>query len=1385
MSIKINRYVYPSYNAKITLDVTLDVNGLLLPFSESYRKDTSIKSLEEFAKLPGAILLAEGGMGKTIFMQQLKNQFPDGQAHLVELGRYSADPAGLREDIRPFVQTAENSSTFAFIFDGLDEAVDLSGAVVDLISEIPDNSTIWIASRDVPAIRSIHSKLPRLKTYNLAPLSEQDIRELADDNGVDSDKFLKAVYQHGIAGICAKPLGCELALSIFRDSGLADVTQRDLWDKGIRRLCDETPSATRRLTTPSSYTLDQIVECSAWIALCLALSEKTVIWGDEESYFPQQCVNFSSLVSEKIPLELIRTTLKRGVFTPIGDGRIRFAHLVYRDYLAAYGLTKFIPPAYWPKLLLNADRNGVFPQRSGIAVWLASSNQECLKELFDIQPQLLLASMDTVQAVGPAKLCSALLSRADSISYQQRHSYVIQRHSYVISMNLFRLASSDTSEIIRDYLLDNDATESAVEFATEIAEACEFSELSDVFADRALDSTLPLRQRIYASYALYKLKDKVTQGRLKSLLPIDPASDPQDDLRGNVLHCLWPEHLTPTELVRHLTPPQKANYWGLYVSFLDYKLLGSLKATINENNAPALLAWALNHITEHDPLNRLGRLARAIFTVCWQWTSIPTIASSLAQGYMKALEKHRSPFIEKEYGEKLNFFLSHEDFLQDLDGRFAVLEVIVKEKKISEKTLPLIDYPLYTPKDFGILIDRALTQPDGSIAERWINCIKAVIWQVDLKKYADKIDELHNLRPDLVDSSQKIIEDTIMLRRRQEEEMIEKLQKKADYHETKEEADQQYIDQKIKLILQQTKPDPESFGWVATWLNSEMGQQQIGPIDLQKSIGWKKLTSKEQNALCILAERYLKEDTIEPTDPNQDIYSVAQALTLLRIMQPGFYHGLTEDIWRKCSVELLKAASNENMESLSPLFDTLSKRFPEVAETALLNVIHQELNKGHIFILRHWTNRLSDKQAQSILQIAKAPDIAPKKSFLILSELARQGQKNLVRTYLETFFNRNWASLPDPSFNKHLALAFYLSPNSYIHQILEALKTNHEWGRQWIETVVMDSENSFAKGLFKCDPCDPDVVADIYVWLHTEYPANTRPDYKGAYSPGPLDNIHELKSNIINHLTNKGIKDYTSALQKIIDQFPADAGWLNDCIIEAQTAERAKNVSILSIENIKKLYDKKNASLINSARDLLTLILEKLDEYQKYLNGDNPAVRDLWNTADSIRPRDKESLSDSIRPRNEEDLSDHLARFLKLTLLSGIIINREVQIRRKLYKKGESGSRTDIWIQAIDKDGQRLTLCIEVKCNWNRSAKTALKDQLIDKYMSGGTATSGILLLGWYACRNWDNGDNRQVKSTKTWPDINAARTDLEKQAEQENKNGTLVAAKVIDCSLT
>ncbi len=1354
----VQRNLYPTGS-----EIWVDSNGLLVSSSGSLWHEKLIGSCNA-VELPGGILLAEGGMGKTTFMEQLRDSLQDRSVHLFKLGEYVGDPGSFTKDLEASLTASASCARQTVLLDGLDEAPALAGAVLRKIRQLPGSTSVWISSRDIAAIRAIQAERPKLATYSLAPLSETDVRTLAGQAAVDADEFMHAATRQGLLPICAKPLGCELALSVFRENGLTGVAQRDLWQRGIERLCDETPSPTRQLLDTPKFTLDEILHCSAWISLCLALSENHFVWSGEQSHSPQHSLGISDLTSVRFSSDLIRTALERGVFSPLGDGRVTYSHTIYGDYLAAFGFAAFIPAEHWISLLMNGQRDAVFPQRAGIAPWLATYNAGFLAELSGIQPELLLASADSVQAIGPDRLCEALIDRADGLSYLQRHNL----------SNLHRLMGSRTPDVLRTCLLDPGAGAGAIELATAVVEACEYTELAGVLADRVLDVGLSLRERVDAAYAVCRLKDDAAKRRLKELLPIDPATDQQDDLRGTVLRACWPAHLLPNEIVVHLTGPQKSNYGGAYSFFLNYDLPASFESVLDENSAVVLLNWALPHINENAPYDSLGRLARSIYTSCWRFTGTPAVAELLASGYVKALSVYRSPFLQRRYdGESTtSHILTRDAFLEDVDGRFAVLTAILSRDDIDSRQLgqvPFNNYPLYTQDDLPALFDRANADPWGPLAEQWTICIKAVVLRTALDAYADQVDSLHALRPDLIEDPQKLRADLAAATKRADE-LDKKWKKEEEDGKRKHADDQDRIDKEIKKALQTPDLKPESFEDLSSWLNSQNGIRSIPAIDIQLSPGWAKLTEEEQGVMLDLAQRYLAEAEIPSTPPNHHQYSVACALTALRLLRPSVYTGLSHEVWRKCGVELLKAAMHDNLELLSPLFDTLSEQFPDVATDAVLEVLSQELQRDFISIINNWGSRLSDGQAEAILAIAADSETDLGRRFLILSDLARHGKESLIRAHLDSTFISGWHVPPDSTMHKLRRLAFVLSPASYIRQLLDSLAADSDWGRQWIEASVKGHDNALLGALLACNVSD---IAEMYIWLHDQYPAETCPEHEGAYTPGPLDEIHMFKNHIINHLTQSGKDGSAAALKTIVDRFPSEA-WLTSCELDARTAEQANTSSVLPIAQIKELCEQRSAlrCLVNSAQDLLDITMASLEAYRTYLQGDTPAVGDLWN------------IQEPIRPRDEEYLSDHLKRYLDLRLTTDVIINREVQIRRKQFKDGASGSRTDIWIQAADKVGDVLTLCIEVKCNWNESSKTALKDQLVGKYMSGGTATAGILLLGWFACDSWDGTDGRLVKSTATWADSAAALADLRGQADVEQKAGNNVQAIVLDCGI-
>ncbi|MDO9178704.1 MAG: hypothetical protein Q7U16_10405 [Agitococcus sp.] len=1231
---------------------------------------------------------------------------------------------------------------------------------------MPKSTSVWISSRDIPAVRAIQSEHLKLKSYCLAPLRKIDLQTLATQAGVDGDRFLHAAKRQGILSICAKPLGCNLAVSVFIDNGLMGVTQSDLWRQGVERLCDETQSQTRQLSGPSKFTLDQIVKCSAWIFLCLVLSDNQFVWSGEESYCPHHALSISKLRTPEFDTELIRTALERGVFSPLGDGRIAHSHAHYKDYLAALGFTLFIPAQHWVSLTINSQRDAVFPQRTGIAVWLATHNSGFLEELSAIQPELLLGSDDSVRAVGPDKLCAAFLNRADNLSFSQRQNKNIRS-------NLHRLKDSNTPKILKEYLLDKAASSASIEVATAIAMDCNYTELASLFVDRVLDVNLSLRERVNAAYAVCMLEVRDAQRQLKSLLPIDPAMDPDDDLRGIVLQACWPESLTCSELIALLIKPQKRSYSGAYYVFLKFNFPESLSPPIDENSAVLLLNWAVSHFNYHDEFDLLGWAARAIYTACWKQTKTPEVSRMLAQGYQNAMSEYQSPFLfESNRLESRHLpILTRDEFLVDADGRLAILEMIVRDCSIGEHHLahyPFTDFPLYTQSDLPGLFERVFADSSNLLAERWAICIKTVLRVESLEAYQEQIDRLHALRPDLIDSFKKIRADMEESAVRAEE-LKKQLKKRQNDSENKHKADQNQIDCNIKETLQIPNLEPESFMRLSFWLSLENGRYSNGSIDIQLYPGWKKLTEDERSKMLDLAKLFLTEGEIRATGPGKFEYYVACALNALRLLRPSVYMGLSHTIWKRCAVELLKAPINDK-ELLAPLLDKLSEQFPDVATAAVLEVLSQERQSGSIFIIRDWGNRLNEAQAQAILRIADDPTLEYRHRFLLLNDLVRQGKKEMVSEYLAGLLSGGWNIPPDQDFHQFRMLAFALNPDIYIGQLLEVLSVNKNWGKQWLESTIGTHECGLQSAFLSCEVSD---VTEMYIWLHEQYPDETCPLHDDVYTPGPLDDIHDFKRHIINHLSQSGRVGSMAAFERIMQRFPVDA-WLKNCSLDAKLMEQTKNLPVLTIPQVREFCDQKASArrLINSVRDLLDLTMAALKRYQTCLHGDTPAVGDLWNTLDPVRPRD------------EEYLSDHLKRYLDLTLTTNVIINREVQIRRKQFKEGQPGSRTDIWVQAIDSQCNILTLCIEVKCNWNDSAKTALKDQLIRKYMSGGVATAGILLLGWYECSSWDKSDNRLEAATKTWPEADSARIELQSQASKEQNSGFDVRAFVLDCAL-
>lgn len=401
---------------------------------------------------------------------------------------------------------------------------------------------------------------------------------------------------------------------------------------------------------------------------------------------------------------------------------------------------------------------------------------------------------------------------------------------------------------------------------------------------------------------------------------------------------------------------------------------------------------------------------------------------------------------------------------------------------------------------------------------------------------------------------------------------------------------------------------------------------------------------------------------------------------------------LDRGVWSQWAFELLKMIYSEVADAMEPVLDRMGEVLGGHIADPLYDVLFQESGTGHAMVLRLWGNRLTDEIALTLLKRLQR-NLPDRRQYF--SAIPAFEERKLPKALLQVIAEDipvPWTSPPANELNRLIFAAFRLDSEQWLARLVETFNAFPSWGMQWVEAAVNEDNDALWIALSENKST---LVADFYVFLHVQYPG-PGPQHDGAYSPGSLDHIHELKSKIIYGLARSGQPGSTAALKVLQQRFPSD-NWMQDCVIDADHAERAQRVRQLTPDKIKLLRAAgiAMAMVVRNESDLLESVTRALSRYQVCLQGDQARVTDLWYR------------NPLISPRNENYVSSHLVSFLRMDLNRGTIVNREVEIQEKKYPGADAGSRTDTRTQTAHKDGSVLTLCIEVKCNWNKGKRSS------------------------------------------------------------------------------
>ena len=1294
-----------------------------------------LKTLPKIMEEGSAIIIAEGGMGKTFLLDEMEQFYPSEDVLKLDLVLYVNDEGGLKDHIR-----SANSKKYLLI-DSFDEAIQLASCLLKELKSLGGSVHVILASRGILQLTPFCRQL-KWPMYSLLPYSEENVLEIAQKQLSDGDKFLEEVKKKNIGSVCAKPLGCELLMSSFKEGCLTNISNRDLWGNAIEKLCAEnSKSDSHFFASNTLLTCKNVLDIAIQIALVLKLSNASIV--SSVSGFTDG-IDFSHVI-QSFDAKKFNECLKRSIFLAIDTNHYKFSHSSYFDFLAAEGLVKYVAPSEWQKIIF-APNGQPYPQWEGALQWIVEKDDKILGQVAKVRPDLLLGSDVVGDKVSIEEICNLILENADTIPEDVRETPAIQSRFYLLN-------TAGCIQSIQNVLRDS-RSESKIDVAFDIVREARLLQVMDSVVAFFCDSTKSDNSRIAAGYVLLEFANKEQRKMCRCLLNTSISNR----VKGLLLKLLWPKNLSTKELVSLLTPRRELilDSYSLWLSDDFLKLL----VQCSNEDLLELLKWANDKDIGSDEDYHFSQALCGIFLHCWKTFDAQTRQGLmlLAKGLEKYASKYRSPFLDRDRRQSSNFKYTEGDYKKDTIRRQQMIRFIIENEDVSLSPIKSFRIGLIqNVEDVLFLIQNAKQCTNQSFQERWINCIAYYSNYINHSQYSSEWNWLHEQFPTVFKTTIEEELNSCEASHKRWQEMQTHLEQEKKEWVSQRDAECGRAANFVKGRLKKTSF--KDFPYVMETIRN----QTDGPLsnflmDFRKSRLWPMLSKDEINSLVKMAYEFI----CSYNGPTGTSYypEHLQAFYLLCAFDKEKLMSLSSDKWQKFAPELLKLLDWDNCDLVRETVKAFMDSQREVFLKELEEKFRRELNDENL----------------NLFGLDKFKDLLPSGEMsLLLSKLDDGSLTSIQKAYLYEEF---WEIIPDVTLahlreldfvdiklseceDELIPYSIVCNPEKRFQELLELFTQDTERGKQWILKVL--GYDCSERGVFSqiLPQLPVMVLANFYIWLRTQFPPEKESKHVGCRSTTQLDYVRGFISRIFNTLIESNDDELPNALGRIWDKFPSLTR-LREFKLQAERKLLEKGCPSYSIDVIKSLMEKKTG-LVNSANDLLDIVCAGLEKFQTVLTGaETPLVKLLWNVN-----------KNEITHKKEEDLSDFLKYVLEQEL-KNCVINREVQLRGR--QGGTPGTRTDIWITALSKeDNVRIKLCIEVKGSWNGEYKTAFKNQLCEKYMAEGGADAGIFLVGWF--------ERKTDKVGNAWSIKEGAQKELEAQEKQLREDGYRVRGVVVDCT--
>jgi hypothetical protein len=1390
--------------------------------------------LDALDGVPCAVLLGVPGMGKSVELAEhaaalQSREAPGRTVVVVDLRDY--DTAGdLAAAVFRGGTVAEwhnaGAGGLVLLLDSFDEAlIEVRVLATRLVSELRalprDRLRVRVVCRAAafPAaleegLRTIWSG-DAVRVVELAPLRFTDVRaaavvELGEDR---AGAFMHAVADRGATALAAQPNTLKFLLRSYAAGSDLPPTRAQLYEVGCHALCEETNESRRASGRTGALSAAQRLAVASRVAAATVLAARAAVWtGPDSGAVPPSDVAASALVGWetaegerfRVSEAAVRETLDTGLFSARGANRVGWAHQTYAEFLAARWVARHdMPLGQVLGLVTHPDdpTAAVIPQLEETVVWLAELRDDVLGHLTATDPGLLVRG--DLRAATPherAAVVRALLAAAEANALAWRPFGYWPPYD--------RLAHNGLAAQLEPVIADRTRAAGARELALDIAQACRLAEIAPTCAALALDRSEQMDVRIDAARLVARVGTEVERRQLTPLAVEPLAEDADDNLKGNALRAAWP-HLTPTQLFTALTPPKRGNYSGAYEGF-HRELAEELQTEISRGG-PDAKGYVLAGLGWHARVGGLGpgfgSLATTLVTGALGHLPDPDVLLAVATLVRQRFARHQ-PLVDPE--ERVAF---DHAFAAHPGSRLALVAAVLAgaaeadggaRGAVTQRAVDALVFDrgagLTTADDFAWAGDTLLAlPPDDPTRVAWRELFQDLFdWHNHAHTewaYAHRADPVVDalfgglFRPFPLDHP--AVPELRREQRHAEHRRRVWAERRARAEREAPTPPAPPCAARVAAALAATEAG-DTGGWLTVVHELTQAAGTYGRSvtnDVRQGVLWGELDAGLRARAVIAARTYLAGH--EPAAPAPPLGRHPQAwparwwagyvaLHLLATETPAHLGLLERGTWERWAPPLvtmsLTAADQAERAVYRAMRDAAYQAAPEACTSAVLAAVDRAAADEKILLpLDGMDVDRSSPLGPALLARCQAPGMPPDLLGPLLDVLIEHGVDGAAAfaTSVVKDAERDGAGRPR-AIASASALLVHAADAGWA-AVWPAMRDSPSFGRELALRLAVGHDQPMPKLREQLREAD---VATLLIWLLRTFPPAEDPRHVGVFSPGGRANVVHWRDALLKVLREWGTPEAIAGLERVANELP-DLPWLAQVLLRARAQRRAETWAPLPVTGVFALAERADRRVVESGPQLLEVIAESLARYERELQGDLPAVVELWDGIQSggYRPKDEGALADSIARHLRRDLADH-----------GVVIAREVVVDRGVAG-GTAGRRTDVYVTAVRQgtgpadSPAEIVAVIEVKGSWHPDVMTAMGTQLVGDYLrNGATARAGLYVVGHYTCDAWV--DERRKRQSARMGTRDALAVRLAAQAVTLSGSGRTVRAIVLNTAL-